>query len=100
MFNAIKQVVTTLENKDVGSWYELTLLYGSVYIKILVHIMALLQSISARVSSRDPIAVRDAIGAAMDRGMIAGMIWKRSCMNLFTIYKLLYEADEKNEIIK
>jgi hypothetical protein len=28
------------------------------------------------------------------------MIWKRSCMNLFTIYKLLYEADEKNEIIK
>jgi len=43
--------------------------------------------VSARVSSRDPhISQRRSPRVDMGRGMIAGMTWKSSCINLFIIY--------------
>jgi hypothetical protein len=58
--------------------------------------------IRQNITPNTPISARMESRADMGRGMIAGMIWKRSCINLFIIYfrQIVLWRNKQNEIIE
>ena len=69
-------------------------------IQRLIHDLFL---ISSGIIPRPPCQPETQSRADMGRGMVAGMIWKRSCINLLIIYFrqiAFFGANKQNQIIK